>query len=84
MGWVRIGMDLAEALTLLDAISVFHFEASEDKPRFTIYDNQKGGYDLLVKAQTGGEKYRSRLRKIVKSRRLFIRESDGCLVITGR
>lgn len=77
-------MDLAEALALLDAISDFHFEASEDKPSFTIYDNQKGGYDLLVKPQSGGEKYRIRLRKIVKSRNLFMHESNDCLMITGR
>jgi hypothetical protein len=76
-------MDLAEALALLDAILVFHFEASEDKPSFTIYDNQKGGYDLLVKPQSDYEKYCNRLREIVKSRNLFMRESDDCLVITG-
>jgi hypothetical protein len=77
-------MDLAEALALLDAISVFHFEVSEDKPSITIYDNQKGGYDLLVKAQTVDESYLSQLRKIVKSHYLFMRESDGCVVITRR
>ena len=77
-------MDLAEAIALLDAISDFHFEASEDKPNIAIYDNQKGGYDLLLKAQTVDEKYLNRLRKIVKSRYLFMRESDGCVVITRR
>ena len=77
-------MDLAEALALRDAISDFHFEASEDKPSITIYDNQKGGYDLLVKDQTVDEKYLNRLRKIVKSRYLLMRESDGCVVITRR
>jgi hypothetical protein len=77
-------MDLDEALALIEVVSDFNFEASEDKPSFTIYGNQKGGYDLLVKPQSADETYRRRLQEIIKSRNLLIHESDGCLVIMGR
>jgi hypothetical protein len=77
-------MDLHEALVLIEVVSDFDFAASEDKPSFTIYDNQKGGYDLLVKPQSADKTYSNRLHEIVKSRNLLIHESDGCLVIKGR
>jgi hypothetical protein len=77
-------MNLHEALALLEAVSDFNFEASEDKPSFTIFENHKGGYDLLVKASSADKTYESRLREIVKSHNLLIRESDGCLVVKRR
>jgi hypothetical protein len=76
-------MNLSEAIDFLDAVSDFHFKESEKKPDFLIYDNQKEGFVLCVKASLVGEKYRCFLGEIVKSRKLGMRESKGYLIIHG-
>jgi hypothetical protein len=76
-------VNLKEAIELLDAVSDFRFGASEKQPTFTIYDNQKEGFVLLLKAALVNEKYRNYLKGIVKLRKLRIRESEGYLIIYG-
>ena len=79
-----MGMNLNEALALIEVVSDYNFETSENKPSFTIFENHEGGYDLLVKPLSTDKTYRSRLQEIVNSRNLSIHESDGCLVIKHR
>ena len=74
-------LNLSEAVDLLAAVSDFNFKQSEKRPDFYIYDNQNQGYTLWVKAQLVNPEYLSYVKKIVKSRKLAIRESEGYLVI---
>ena len=76
-------MNFSEAIELLEAVSDFKFEPSEEKPDFCVYDNQNQGYTLNVKAQSVSEKYRKHVMRIVESRKLRIRESSGFLIIYG-
>jgi hypothetical protein len=72
-----VDMNLNEAVALLNAVSDFHFKASEEKPDFYIYDNQKEGYVLYIKAQSISEEYRNYLKEICESRNLRIPDSEG-------
>ena len=74
-------MNLTEAVELLDVVSDFDFKGSEEKPAFSIYDSQKEGYNLRIKASLVNEEYRGYLEEIVKSRNLGIREIEGYLII---
>jgi hypothetical protein len=76
-------VNLSEAVELLEVVSDFQFKASEEKPDFYIYDNQKEGYTLWVKSHLISEEYRNYLKEVVESRKLGIRESDGYLIIQG-
>jgi hypothetical protein len=70
-------VNLIEAIALLEVVSDFHFKASEKKPDFCIYDNQKEGYILCVRAHLISEEHRSYIKEICESRNLRIRESEG-------
>ena len=74
-------MNLSEAIELLDAVSAFHFKASEEKPNFCIFYNQNEGYSLSVKADLSSNKYHRNLREVAESRKLVIRESEGLFTI---
>jgi O-phosphoseryl-tRNA(Cys) synthetase len=77
-------VNLVEAVELLDAVSDFNFKETEKKPDFYIYDNQKEGYILYIKARSISEEYRNYLKEICKSRNLRIRESEEYpLIIYG-
>ncbi len=76
-------MNLNEAIELLRVVTDFKFNVSEKKPDFTIYDNQSEGYVLCVKADLVSEEYRKYIERIVESRKLRIRESEGYLRIYG-
>jgi hypothetical protein len=76
-------VNFKEAIDLLEAVSNFHFKQSEKKPDFCIYDNEKQGYTLCVKAALISEEYHNHLKHIVESRKLGICESEGYLVIYG-
>jgi O-phosphoseryl-tRNA(Cys) synthetase len=80
--WIG-AVNFNEAIDLLEAVSDFQFEPSEEKPEFSVMDNQNQGYTLHVKAQLVNEKYRKYLVEIVESRKLRIRESEGYLIIYG-
>ena len=73
-------MNLDEAIDLLDDISDFNFEASE-KPNISVYDNQKDGFVLCVKANLVGEEYYEYLKRIIRLRNLRMRKSKGYLMI---
>lgn len=77
-------MNLDEAIDLLDDISDFNFKASEKKPNISVYDNQKDGFVLCVKANLVDEKFRGYLAGIAESRKLGIRELEGYLIIHDR
>jgi len=76
-------VNLSEAIELLDVVSDFNFENSDKRPRFSIYDSQKEGFVLCVKANLVSEEYRDYLMKIVDSRKLGLRESEGYMMIHG-
>ena len=76
-------LNLNEAIDLLDAISNFNFKDVEKIPNFSIWDKQKDGYVLCVKANSVTEEYRDYLKGIVESRKLRMRELDGYLMIHG-
>jgi hypothetical protein len=76
-------LNLVEAVELLDAVSDFNFKETEKKPSFCIYDSQKEGFVLRVKADLVSEEYRDFLKGIVESRKLGMRESEGYLTIYG-
>jgi hypothetical protein len=78
-----ISLNFDEAIELLRVVTDFQFKPSAIKPDFTIYDNQSEGYVLCVKADLVSEEYRNFLEKIVESRKLGIRESNGYLRIYG-
>jgi hypothetical protein len=78
-----MNMNLSEAIKLLDAVSNFNFEGFKKKPAFCICDNQKDGYSISIKASLVNDEYRNYLEKIVKSCKLGIRKSEGCLIIYG-
>jgi hypothetical protein len=65
---------------LLGVISDFDFKISETA-KFTIYDEEKRGHTLWIKADLVSEEYRNFLEKIIKSRKLQMRESNGYLVL---
>ena len=77
-------LNLVEAIDLLDAVSGFKFKASEEKPEFSIVDDQKEGFKLFVKAELLNENYRDYIKKMVESRGLSIREFKGYLIICSR
>ena len=79
-----VNMNLKEAIDLLDAVSNFEFKGSEKRPNISIYDKEKDGFVLCVKADLVNEKYLDYLKRIVESRKLGIRESEGYLTIYGR
>ena len=76
-------LNLIEAIELLDSISDFEFRGFKKRPSFSIYDREKDGFVLCVKANLLNAEYRSFLGEIVKSRKLRIRELDGYLIISG-
>ena len=76
-------MNLDEAIDLLDDISDFNFKASE-KPNISVYDNQKDGFVLCVKANLVDEEFRDHIAGIAESRKLEIRELEGYLIIHDR
>ncbi len=76
-------MNFTEAIELLDAASAFDFKGSEKKPNICIYDKEKYGFELYIKADLVNAEYREYLKGIVKSRKLKIRESEGYLIIHG-
>jgi hypothetical protein len=75
-------LNLVEAVELLDTVSDFDFKDSEKKPNFTIYDKQKEGFVLCIKANLVTEEYRRHLGRITKLRNLRMHESDGFLTIS--
>jgi len=84
IGVVRLNpVNLLEAVELLEIVSNFDFKGSEKKPQFCIYDSQKEGYNLRIKANMVSEEYRSYLKEIVNSHELGMRESEGYLIIHG-
>ena len=76
-------VNLVEAVELLDAISDFNFKDSEKIPNISIYDKEKEGFVLCVKASLVDEEYRDFLKGIVESRKLGMRQSEGYLMIYG-
>jgi hypothetical protein len=80
---MAVNMNLNEAIDLLDVASNFNFEPLEEKPNISIYDNQNEGFVLYVKANLVNEEYRNYLKRIVESRKLGMRESEGYLIIYG-
>ena len=74
-------MNLEEAINLLAVVSDFDFEALDKRLNFSIYDDQKGGFVLCIRAELVTEEYRRYLEGIVKSRNLLIGESEGYLMI---
>ena len=76
-------VNLVEAVELLDAISDFNFKDSEKIPNISIYDKEKEGFVLCVKANMVDEEYRDFLKGIVESRKLGMRQSEGYLMIYG-
>jgi hypothetical protein len=76
-------LNLIEAIELLDSISDFNFVRFKKKPSFSIYDKEKEGFVLCVKANLVNAEYRNFLGEIVKSRKLRMRELDGYLTISG-
>jgi hypothetical protein len=73
-------LKLCEAIDLLDVISDFDFGTSET-PKFHIYDQEKRGHTIWIKADLVREEYLNFLEKIIKSRELQMRESNGYLVL---
>ena len=76
-------LNLNEALELLDAVSRFDFGMSGKMPTLSIYDNQKEGFVLCVKASLVSEEFYTYISELAESRKLGIRESEGYLVIHG-
>jgi hypothetical protein len=76
-------VNLVEAVELLNAVSDYDFKGSEKIPNFYIYDNQKEGFVLMVKADLVNEEYRDYLNRIAESRKLGIRESKRYIIIYG-
>lgn len=76
-------LNLNAAIELLDSFSDFNFSGWHKKPSFSIYDNQKEGFVLYVKANLVNEEYRDYLKGIVKARKLRMCELDGYLMISG-
>ena len=74
-------MNLIEAVELLDDILDFDFEDLVKKPNINLYDRQKDGFVLCLKADSVTEEYRDYIEEIAESRKLRIRESEGYLTI---
>ena len=74
-------MNFREALELLAVVSDFDFKSSDEKSDFCLYDDGKQGYTLRVKKSLINSAYRNYIQKIVESRKLWTRESEGYLVI---
>jgi len=79
-GW-HLVITANEAIELLEVVSDFNFKSSEKRPNFGIYDNQKEGFVLCIKAGLVNEEYRGYLEGIVESRNLRLSESKGYLII---
>ncbi len=77
--WVP-ALNLNEAVDLLGVISDFDFGTSET-PKFYIYDQEKRGHTIWIKADLVREEYLTFLEKIIKSRKLQMSESKGYLVL---
>jgi hypothetical protein len=80
---VVVFLNLKEAIEVLDSISDFDFKEFKKKPSFSIYDKQKDGFVLCVKANLVNEEYRNFLQGIVEPRNLRMCELDGYLIISG-
>jgi hypothetical protein len=73
-------LNLYEAIDLLGVISNFHFGTSET-PKFYIYDQENRGHTLWTKTDLVSEENLNFLKKIIKSRKLQMRETNGYLVL---
>ena len=76
-------MNFEEAIELLAVISDFHYKSPDTKPDFRLVDDENQGYSLWVKASLVNAEYHTYIEKIVGSRKLWKRESEGYLVIYG-
>ena len=70
-------------MELHDVASSFNCENSEGKTKVSIYDTQKEGYVLCIKASSVNPEYLEFLKNIANSRKLGIRESEGYIIIYG-
>ena len=68
-------------MELQNAVTTFRLEPQEEKPKLCIYDTQKEGYILYIKANSVSAKCLLFLKKLVNSRKLRIRESEKYLII---
>ena len=76
-------MNFIEVMEILRAVSAIQTKSPEKLPKLRIYDNQREGYILLVKAQLINAEYRNHIETIADSCNLNIRESEGYLIIYG-
>ncbi len=77
-------MNFAEVMELLRTVSAFQVKASEESPKFRIYDNQNEGYVVYIKASSINTECLNFLKEIIETRKLGIRESEGFLIIHTR
>jgi len=68
-------------MELQNAVTTFRPEIPEEKPKLCIYDTQKEGYILYIKANSVSGKCLLFLKNLVNSRKLRIRESEKYLII---
>ena len=64
-----------------NAVTAFRREALEKTPKFCIYDTQKEGYVLYIKASSVNTKYLDFLKNLVSSLKLGIRKTEDYLII---
>jgi hypothetical protein len=74
-------MDIFEAVKLLGVVSDFSFKDAGEVPRFSIFDGEKEGFVVCVKANLVGEEYYEYLKRIIRLRNLRMRKSKGYLMI---
>jgi len=68
-------------MELQSAAASFHSETPKEAPKFSIYDSQKEGYVLCIKASSVSREYLNFLKNLVTSRKLGIKESEGYIII---
>jgi len=76
-------LNFADVMELQNAATSFHSETPKEVPKFSIYDSQKEGYVLCIKASSVSPEYLNFLKNLVTSRKLGIRESEGYIIIYG-
>jgi hypothetical protein len=76
-------VDLTQVIELQNAVTAFHRKTQVETPKLCIYETQKEGYVLYVKASSVNTEYQNFLNNLVNSQNFRIRKSENYIEIHG-
>jgi hypothetical protein len=76
-------MDFVEAVEFLKTVTAFRTEYSGELPKLQLYDAEKEGYVIWIRASSLNVEFLNLLKKVVEARGLQLRRSQGFLLISS-